>query len=71
MPEGLSTSVGSKFFRECLAAGVLYVPGGFCYPEDMVRVPDNQLRLSFGHQTIERCEEGLRRLAGVIRRHSL
>ncbi len=69
LPESLSTDMTSHFFRDCLAAGVLYVPGNFCYPDHSEGVPRHFLRLSFGHQSIERCEEGVARLAEVIRRY--
>jgi 2-aminoadipate transaminase len=69
LPESLSTDMTSPFFRDCLAAGVLYVPGNFCYPDQAEGVPRHFLRLSFGHQSIERCEVGVARLAEVIRRY--
>jgi 2-aminoadipate transaminase len=69
LPEEIPTDMTSSFFRDCLSAGVLYVPGNFCYPDGSEGIPRHFLRLSFGYQTPERCEEGVVRLAAVIRRH--
>jgi 2-aminoadipate transaminase len=69
LPASLSTSMDSSFFQHALSSGVLYVPGNFCYPDTDAGAPRHCLRLSFGHQSIDRCREGVTRLAGVIRQH--
>jgi 2-aminoadipate transaminase len=69
LPTSVSTQMESPFFRDALSSGVLYVPGNFCYPEADQGAPTHFLRLSFGHQSIDRCDEGVARLASVIRRH--
>jgi 2-aminoadipate transaminase len=44
-PAGLDLGMDSAFFRACVAAGVLYVPGELCYGDSPLR---NTARLSFG-----------------------
>lgn len=68
LPPKIETTRGGAFFERCLKAGVLYVPGEFCYPASYPRIPRHQLRLSFGALPIERIEEGVRRLAAEVRR---
>lgn len=64
MPEGVSTSPGSRFFDEALAREVLYVPGCYCYAQEEGRMkPDNQLRLCYAYIREEPMVEGLKRLA--------
>jgi 2-aminoadipate transaminase len=67
LPEPISTDVESDFFTDCLANNVLYVPGRFCFPEG--DAPAHYLRLSFGHPPLERCQEGMRRLCRVVKKH--
>jgi len=64
LPEGVSTSPGSKFFEEALAHEVIYVPGCFCYAQEEGKAkPDNQLRLCYAYIDEEPMVEGLHRLA--------
>jgi 2-aminoadipate transaminase len=54
LPDGLDTSRESPMFRACVDAGVLYVPGDYCYhPDEHGRVPTNHVRLSFGRHLPE------------------
>ncbi len=51
-------------FEACVNAGVLYVPGDYCFhPDEQGNVPTNHLRLSFGHVALEKIDEGIARLA--------
>jgi DNA-binding transcriptional MocR family regulator len=51
-----------------VAAGVLYVPGEYCFqPDDRGHVPQNHLRLCFGQVHPDQIEPGVERLAGVVR----
>ena len=69
LPEEVDTSRGSAMFRACVAEGVLYVPGDYCFQPDAAgRVPKNHLRLSFGQVAPEQIEPGIRRLAAVVGR---
>jgi 2-aminoadipate transaminase len=55
-------------FRACVDAGVLYVPGDYCFqPDDAGHVPTNHLRLSFGQVARDQIEPGIERLASVVR----
>lgn len=77
LPEDVDTGRGGELFSRCLAAGVLYVPGEFCYARSADRaalpelaaapVPRNHLRLSFGVASPAAIEEGVRRLGACIR----
>lgn len=68
MPEGISTSPGSRFFEEALAREVLYVPGCYCYAQEKGRSkPDNQLRLCYAYIEEQPMIEGLHRLAAACR----
>lgn len=69
-PAGVSTGMDGPFFRECLDAGVLYVPGEFCYPPGTMGAPTNRLRLSFGHADADRLREGLDRFCRVLARRA-
>jgi len=69
LPEQIDTGKGGTLFAEALAAGVLYVPGEFCFgPDPRRRVPRNCMRLTFGTVSAEAIDEGVRRLAGAIRK---
>jgi DNA-binding transcriptional MocR family regulator len=61
LPEGLDSG---RLLTEAAAAGVLYSPGRMFFVGDGARY----LRLSFGNVATERVEEGVKRLAGVLRR---
>src|SRR5690606_17519961 len=65
LPSEIATDRDSRFFRRCLEAGVLYVPGEFCYPRTS-HGSNHSLRLSFGVPTLERIQEGIRRLCSVV-----
>ncbi|MHC4993508.1 MAG: aminotransferase-like domain-containing protein [Planctomycetota bacterium] len=68
LPEGLATGLKSKLFERALEAGVLYVPGDFCYPDaDTNPEAVHTIRLSFGTATIEQIHEGVKRLAQAVK----
>ncbi len=65
---GIDTGPEGRLFRAALEAGVLYVPGAYCYPQDPARrAPVNTMRLSFGVPSVEEIREALRRLARALR----
>ena len=71
LPETMKTGRSSPLFNDALNAGVLYVPGGYCYAEDASRiVSDSEMRLSFGQANEEQMQEGIKRLGTVIHKHS-
>jgi 2-aminoadipate transaminase len=71
LPDGIDTSRGSPFFRECVERGVLYVPGDYCFqPDEQTgRLPRHCLRLSFGQVAPDQIIPGVERLADAVRRH--
>lgn len=69
LPESIDTSRRSRMFQECVAAGVLYVPGDYCLtPTASAPCPRNHLRLSFGQVAPDKIEPGIQRLANVVSR---
>jgi 2-aminoadipate transaminase len=67
-PPEVATGPASRLMPAALAAGVLYVPGQFCYVKDSHRTPpDNEARLSFGVATPEQIREAVRRLGRASR----
>lgn len=67
LPEGVDTSREAEMFKTCIAHGVMYVPGDYCFqPDEQGRIPKNHLRLSFGQVDPNRIEAGIERLAGVV-----
>jgi 2-aminoadipate transaminase len=67
LPAEISAGVDGPLFERALAAGVIYVPGEFCYAAEGVPVARNTIRLSFGVQTPERIREGVKALASALR----
>ena len=54
-------------FARCVERGVLYVPGEYCFQADASgKVPENQLRLSYGQVLPEQIEPGIERLSKVV-----
>lgn len=66
-PAELDTGLASAFCRDCIAAGVLYVPGDLCFGDDPEH---NYVRLSFGVLAEPELEEAARRFAAAARRHA-
>lgn len=70
MPRSINTSRTGGFFEDCLKAGVLYVPGEYCFqPDEEGSIPQNHLRLCYAVTPIEQIEPGIRQLAEVVRSH--
>jgi 2-aminoadipate transaminase len=68
LPPEMDTSRNGPLFTRCLAEGVIYVPGNYCYPDDPTRqIPSHHMRLSFGVPTIDQVREGIARLAKAIK----
>ncbi|QGJ72264.1 Transcriptional regulator with HTH domain and aminotransferase domain [Planctomycetales bacterium 10988] len=63
LPNDLDTSPAGTLFDLALQEGILYVPGHFCFPPEGTEIPKNTIRLSFGVQTPERIEAGIKALA--------
>lgn len=69
LPTGVDTSRQGPMFRAAIDAGVLYVPGEYCFqPDEAGHVPQNHLRLCFGQVHPDQIEPGIERLAKVVRK---
>ncbi len=64
-PAGLDTGMESPFCHQCIAAGVLYVPGDLCFGDDP---PRNHVRTSFGVLAEPELAEAARRFVTVAKR---
>ncbi len=73
LPENVPTGFESLLFEQAVKVEeVMYVPGELCYADDPSRLPEesrprNQMRLSFGVQTVEGIDTGMKRLAHALR----
>lgn len=68
LPVTIETGFHSPLFRRATQVDkVMYVPGELCYPMDWPERPRCEMRLSFGVQSPEGIEEGIRRLACAVR----
>lgn len=59
----VETGLSSRLFEAALGAGVLYVPGEYCFPSEGLGLRRNGMRLSYGVQPPQRIVEGVRLLA--------
>jgi len=73
LPEQINTDHESELFNRCVERGVLYVPGEYCYPDELpckersgLGGPEHTLRLCYGVQPLERVVEGVRRFAEAV-----
>ncbi len=63
-PTHIDTHFEAALFQEAKKAGVIYVPGGFCYAQDRRQeIPMYEARLSYGAVEDEKIVEGVRRLS--------
>lgn len=68
LPDHVETGFSSELFRRATQVDkVMYVPGELAYPMDWPQRPRCEMRLSFGVQSIEGIEEGIRRLARAVK----
>ncbi len=66
LPETIETGFSSELFKTATQTEqVMYVPGELFYTDDSCRLR-NQMRLSFGVQTLEGINEGMKRLANAV-----
>ena len=67
LPTAVTTGFESRLFeRAAKVEQVMYVPGEVCYAGPPHLRPRNQMRLSFGAQTLAAIDEGMRRLARAV-----
>jgi 2-aminoadipate transaminase len=68
LPDHVETGFSSELFRRATQVDkVMYVPGELAYPMDWPQRPRCEMRLSFGVQSVEGIEEGIRRLARAVK----
>src|SRR5262249_48033643 len=61
LPVSIATGFESRLFRRATEVDqVMYVPGEVCYAGPLEERPRNQMRLSFGTQSIAGIDEGMR-----------
>lgn len=69
LPPGLDASRTGPLFPAAIEAGVLYVPGDYCFqPDEVGHTPTNHMRLCFGQVHPDQIPLGVERLAGVLKR---
>jgi 2-aminoadipate transaminase len=66
LPENVDAGPESALLRQALDAGVLYVPGEYCYPSEGQPIRRIMIRLSFGVQSPENISRGIAALARAI-----
>jgi 2-aminoadipate transaminase len=67
LPDGVDAGPGGKLIEHALDAGVLYVPGEYCYPAEGQPVRKDRIRLSFGVQSEANLRRGIEALGRAIR----
>lgn len=68
LPDSVDTGFQSRLFqRATQAERVMYVPGELFYVGSPDELPRNHMRLSFGVQSLEGIDLGMKRLAGAVR----
>jgi 2-aminoadipate transaminase len=68
LPSRIETGFDSPLFKQATKVdGVMYVPGELSYGGPATSRKRNQMRLSFGVESPDRIEEGIRRLAAAVR----
>jgi len=68
LPKRMDTGPDGPLFAAAMRAGVMYVPGRYCYGPDRRRRPErNHMRLSFGAVRPDAIVEGVARLARAIK----
>jgi 2-aminoadipate transaminase len=67
LPTRIETGFDSPLFKQATKVdGVMYVPGELSYGGPAAGRKRNQMRLSFGVESPDRIEEGIRRLAAAV-----
>ncbi len=66
LPEQIDAGIQGELFRKARELGVIYVPGGYCYPAAGHEVCHNRIRLSFGVQTPQGIDTGMRLLGTAL-----
>jgi 2-aminoadipate transaminase len=68
LPAEITTGFESPLFHRATQVDqVMYVPGEVCYAGPVETRPRHQMRLSYGTQSIEGIDEGMKRLASAVK----
>jgi len=68
LPTRIETGFDSPLFKQATKVdGIMYVPGELSYGGAATARKRNQMRLSFGVESPDRIDEGIRRLAAAVR----
>lgn len=66
LPEEIDAGPGGRLLAASTEAGVLYVPGEYCYPTEGQKTCKNTIRLSFGVQNAANIRRGIAALSTAI-----
>ena len=67
VPERIDTGPQGALFEAASREGVLYVAGGYCYAAEGEPIHRNTMRLSFGVQSSEKIEQGMKALSRALK----
>ncbi|MCH2370426.1 MAG: PLP-dependent aminotransferase family protein [Pirellulales bacterium] len=67
LPNHINTGMRGAFLKSAVAAGVVYVPGEYCFAARGEPANHSTIRLTFGVQSAERIEQGVRILSEQIK----
>jgi len=67
VPERIDTGPQGALFEAASREGVLYVAGGYCYAAEGEPIHRNTIRLSFGVQSPEKIEQGMKALSRALK----
>jgi 2-aminoadipate transaminase len=67
VPERIDTGPQGALFEAASREGVLYVAGGYCYAAEGEPIHRNTMRLSFGVQSPEKIEQGMKALSRALK----
>ena len=67
LPDHIDTGPEGTLLQQTVDAGVLYVPGQYCFADEGESVNRSTIRLTFGVQSPESIEQGIAILADTVR----
>ena len=68
LPESIDTGMQGDFLKSAVEAGVIYVPGEYCFASQGESTNHSTIRLTFGVQSAESIERGIRILSEQVKR---
>ncbi len=67
LPNHIDTGLDGGFLQAAVDAGVIYVPGEYCFASQGEPANHSTIRLTFGVQSAERIEQGVRLLSEQVK----